>query len=112
MKYLFKTKDKLKDYNRDNYWIDHNIKDYYIVADNLKEALEKYISSMTNEYRIKVSKSAIKNKRKMYVDSPKEATQVGYVITGEIEIYHEEKHKWVKQYIDLWITIYGIVNVF
>lgn len=109
-KYLFKTTTTMKEYNNKRWWIDSNIvKDKYITAENLTEALEKYRESVKEDEYILISKTAMKNKNPMYIDTlDGETKQVGYVITAKTEFEDRENYKWSEQYIDLWVNILTI----
>ena len=105
MRYTFDTPTTMKPYNRDKWWIcDDIIKHKTIEAKNLSEALKKYQDKVTNEDYITISDTALKRKNPMFVDTDKGAKQVGYVITGSTD-FNDNGRGWVKQYIDLWVTI-------
>ena len=108
-KYLFKTTATMKEYNNKKWWIDSNIvRDKYINAENLNEALEKYKNLVEEKDYITISNNAIKNKNPMYVDTVDGNTkQVGYVITAKTE-FQDDNYKWSTQYIDLWVSILTI----
>ena len=111
MKYLFKTKTTMKDYNNNKYWVDSDIiNDTTIQASDLKEALEAYKNYVYNSNYITISNNAIKNKNNMYIDL-KDGTskQVGYVLTASMDI--DTKRGYTKQFIDLWIEILKIENI-
>lgn len=107
--YLFKTTTTMKDYNNKKWWIDSKIiKDKYINAENINEALEKYRNIVEEKEYITISNNAIRNKHGMFVDTTDgNAKQVGYVITGKTE-FQDDNYNWSKQYIDLWIEILTI----
>lgn len=109
-KYLFKTTATMKEYNNKKWWIDSNIvRDKYINAENINEALEKYKNLVEEKEYIKISNNAIKNKNPMYVDTTDgNAKQVGYVITAKTEFQDDNNYKWSTQYIDLWVSILTI----
>lgn len=108
-KYLFKTTTTMKEYNNKKWWIDSNIiRDKYILAENLKEALEKYRESVEENEYILISNNAMKNKNPMFIDTTDGTKQVGYVITGKTEFEDRENFKWSTQYIDLWVNIITI----
>jgi hypothetical protein len=48
----------------------------------------------------------------MYVDTENGVKQVGYVITGKTEFEDRNNYKWSTQYIDLWVTIHALQDVF
>lgn len=105
-KYLFKTTTTMKEYNNKKWWIDSNIvRDKYINAENLNEALEKYKNLVEEKDYITISNNAMKNKNPMYIDTTDgETKQVGYVITAKTE-FQDDNYKWSTQYINLWINI-------
>ena len=58
-KYLFQTTTTMREYNKEDWWIDSNtIKDKYINAENLNEALKEYKDLVAKEY-ITISDNAI-----------------------------------------------------
>ena len=105
MRYTFDTTTTMKPYNRDKWWIsDDIIRRKTIEAKNLSVALKKYQDEVMNKYYITISDTALKRKNPMFVDTDKGAKQVGYVITGSTD-FDDDGRGWVKQYIDLWVTI-------
>ena len=113
MKYQFETSASMKEYNNKNWWIDSGIvRKITVDADSIGDALEKYRDIVQNQYYINISKSALKNKSPMYRDTADGgAMQCGYVITGSTD-FNDDNRAWVKQYIDLWVTVHIIVNPF
>lgn len=109
--YLFDTVVTMKEYNRDKWWIDSNIvKPLEIVADSIGDALKQYAAIVQDKACIDVSKTAIKNKNKMYRDSKTgETKQVGYVMTGST-LFDKNGSGWSKQFIDLWIEIKTLID--
>ena len=109
--YIFKTTTTMKDYNREKWWIDSGIvREIQVEAENAKQALEKYRAIVEKKYYITISNNAIKNKSKMYVDTPTgEAKQVGYVITGKTEM-QDDFYRWSAQYIDLWVDVLTVTD--
>jgi hypothetical protein len=109
--YLFDTVVTMKDYNRDKWWIDSNIvKPLEIVADTIVDALKQYAAIVQDKACIDVSKTAIKNKSKMYRDyKTGETKQVGYVLTGST-LFDKNGSGWTKQFIDLWIEIKTLID--
>lgn len=106
MKYIFKTTATMKEYNAKKWWIDGDIvPEIRISADCLDDAISVWAEQVKGKHCISISKSAIKNKSSMYVDTvcgnPK---QVGYVITGKAD-FEKDDCTWVGQYIDLWVEI-------
>ena len=105
MRYTFDTTTTMKPYNRDKWWIcDDIIRRKTIEAKNLSEALKKYQDEVTNKDYITISDTALKRKSPMFVDTAEGSKQVGYVITGQTD-FDNNGRGWVKQYIDLWVTI-------
>ena len=109
-KYLFQTTATMKEYNNQKWWIDSKIiRDKYINAENINEALEKYKNLVKEKEYISISNNAIKNKNPMYIDTMDgNSKQVGYVITAKTDFEDSDNHKWSTQYIDLWVTILTI----
>ena len=109
--FIFKTTTTMKDYNCEKWWIDSGIVgEIRISAENVREALEKYRAIVEEKHYITISNNAIKNKSKMYVDTPTgEIKQVGYVITGKTEM-QDDFYRCSTQYIDLWIRILTITD--
>jgi uncharacterized protein YydD (DUF2326 family) len=112
-KYLFKTTATMKEYNNKKWWIDSGIiREITINAENIEKAIEQYREKVIERDYINISKNALKNKAPMYIDSANgETTQCGYVITASSE-FDNDGRGWIKQYIDLWVTINIIVNPF
>lgn len=110
-KYLFETTATMKTYNNKKWWIDSNIvRDKYINADNVNEALEKYQKYVKEDAYITISNNAIKNKNAMYIDTKNgNAKQIGYVITAKTE-FQDNNYNWSTQYIDLWVRIVTVVD--
>lgn len=108
-KYLFKTSLGMKHYNCKKWWIDNRlVRDEIIEADSVQKALDKYVAMLDEKYSIDVSKTALKNKEKMYRDlKTGETVQVGYVLTGSTE-FDCDRVKWVRQYIEIWVEIFEI----
>ncbi len=100
----------MKPHNKDLYWIlDDCVPTITIEAENIKSALIEYAKEVGKEY-IEISKSALKKKRNMYIDTSASAKQVGYVITGKTGF--ENHGKWISQYIDLWVRISEVKDLF
>ena len=59
---------------------------------------------MADKDYITISDTALKRKSPMCVDTAEGSKQVGYVITGQAD-FDNNGRGWVKQYIDLWVTI-------
>ena len=105
MRYTFHTTTTMKPYNNKKWWIsDDIIRRKTIEAKNLSEALKKYQDEVMNKDYITISDTALKRKSPMFVDTDKGSKQVGYVITGSTD-FDDNGRGWVKQYIDLWVTI-------
>lgn len=113
MLYQFKTSARMKPYNNKKWWIDSGIiREITIEAENIQKALEQYRETVHDQYYIDISKSGLKNKTPMYRDNVNgESQQCGYVITALTEFNNDYKG-WVKQYIDLWVSIAVIINPF
>lgn len=111
IRYLFNTVTTMKEYNRGKWWIDSNIvKPIEIVAENLNAAINDFAGIVSDKYCIDISKSAIRNKSNMYIDTKSGDTkQVGYVITGST-LFDDNRQRWTKQFIDLWINIDTVID--
>jgi hypothetical protein len=104
-KYMFRTTATMKEYNNRHWYITPDIiRTKYINAENMREALEEYARNVSGKDYIDISKTAIRNKRPMYIDTPEGPQQIGYVITGKTEMQREDG-SWSTQYIDLWIDV-------
>ena len=105
MRYTFDTTTTMESYNNKKWWIsDDIIRRKTIEAKNLSEALKKYQDEVTNKDYITISDTALKRKNPMFVDTVEGTKQVGYVITGSTD-FDNDGRGWVKQYIELWVTI-------
>lgn len=108
--YIFKTITTMKKYNNKKWYIDSDvIPEFQIKTTSINEALLKYKEFVYKEGIINISDNALKTKQKMYVDTIDGSKQVGYVITGQTEILCEN-YKWSKQYVDLWVRIFTVVD--
>lgn len=111
MEYQFKTTATMKEYNREKWWIDPGIiRPLIIEADSLEKALEEYREIVTNKFYVEISKNALRCKNPMYIDTKNGVKQLGYVITAKTEF--ESNYKWSTHYIDLWVTIHALQDVF
>lgn len=111
-KYLFKSTTTMKEYNNKKWWIDGDIiRDFVTDAENITQALKNYCDFAENS-GISISKNALKNKNAMYIDTPGDAVQCGYVITGKTDFNDDINYKWVSQFIDIWVKIFIIENPF
>ena len=107
MIYSFKSVVTMKPYNRDKWWINSDIiPDMEIKAENPKEALNKYVKEVQDKCYIEISKTALKRKSPMYIDTTTGTKQTGYVITGSTDF--DKDYKWYKQFINIWVEIIGI----
>ena len=108
--YIFETITTMKEYNCRKWWIDGNVvTKKTIEADSLKEALAIYANMVEEKHYIKISPSALKNKKAMYIDTKEGAKQVGYVITAKAD-FEMSNYRWVEQYIDLWVNVVTVTN--
>lgn len=104
-KYIFKTNTTMKDYNCKKWWIDPDyVKEIHVSADNVIEALKKYRKIAEDKCYVHISDNALRTKMPMFIDVPDGAKQVGYVITGMVEIQADDGHL-SKQHVDLWVKI-------
>lgn len=110
-KYIFRTTATMKPYNCKDWWINGDIiTEKRITADNLNQALTAFAELVEENHYISISRTAIKNKSAMYVNTKSgEARQVGYVITGKGD-FDTGAGKWVAQYIDLWVEILTVTD--
>lgn len=107
--YIFETTATMKEYNNNKWWIDRGIiRTIRVTAENITEALRQYREKV-EEFGITISKNALKTKNPMYVDTVDGVKQTGYVITGQMD-FNDNYYRWVKQYIDLWVTIITVVD--
>lgn len=113
MLYQFKTAATMKPYNNKKWWIDSGIiREVTTEAATMGEALKKYQEAVKEQYYIDISDNAIKNKCPMYRDTKTgEAVQVGFVLTASTD-FDNDRRGWVKQYIDLWVTVQTVANPF
>ena len=102
----------MKEYNSKKWWIDgDSVPELAVEAEDLKEALGKYKEHVEQKAFIDISKTAMKEKQPMYIDTKSgDPLQIGYVITGSADFEDESSH-FKKQYVDLWITIYAVEYV-
>ena len=104
-KYMFRTTATMKEYNSRQWYITPDIiRTKYITAENMTEALREYARNVSGKDYIDISKTALRNKNPMYIDTPEGPRQVGYVITGKTEMQREDG-TWSTQYIDLWTSV-------
>ncbi len=104
MKFIFKTTPNMKPYNSKKFYISNDfIDDEMIEAGTPAQALKIFCDKIYGKYYISVSKNALKNKQKMYIDTKNGPKQIGYIITGKTDF--ESNGKWVDQYIELWIEV-------
>ena len=112
MIYLFRTTATMKEYNRKKWWIASDIiPDMEIDAQNLNDALKVYRNNVQEKHYISISPSALRNKNAMYIDTKNGTQQNGYVITAKSE-FDNGRGRWVDQYIDLWVDISILQNLF
>lgn len=113
MLYQFKTSTTMKPYNNKKWWIDSGIiREITIEAATMGEALKQYQKAVHDNHYIDISDNAIKTKCPMYRDTKSgEAVQVGFVITASTE-FDNDRRGWIKQYIDLWVTVCTVSNPF
>lgn len=113
-KYLFSTYTCVKPYLDKKYWVDGDIiRDRYINADTVEDALIEFKDKAAKEDGIIISKNAMKRKNKMYRDYNGTSAQTGFVITGKTEIYDRDYNiNGVNVYLDLWVKIEKVTNPF
>lgn len=113
MLYQFKTSATMKPYNNKKWWIDSGIiREITTEAATMGEALKQYQKAVHDNYYIDISDNAIKTKCPMYRDTKSgEAVQVGFVLTASTN-FDNDHCGWVKQYIDLWVTVQTVQNPF
>ena len=112
MEYIIKTDTCMKPYNSKKWWIMRDyIKQITVEAGSADEALEKWREEVVNDYCVEITRNGMKHKQPMYRDRKDgSAKQVGWVITGRSEFMDDEKYRWSKQYIDLWVEIITVVD--
>lgn len=104
--YQFRTETTMKEYNCSKWFIMSDIiPNIEINAETLKDAITEYCKRVMDKHFIEISKTAIKNKQAMYIDTKDGVLQTGYVITGKTDFLDDKKCKYVSQYVDLWVTI-------
>ena len=113
MLFLFETHATMKDYNAAKWWIDRDyIPTKKINANNLKEAIKQY-ADFCSEHGADISANAIKSAATLYYDDKDgNAHECGRVFTASTEMADDDRNKWVKQYIDLWVNISIITSPF
>lgn len=105
-KYLFDTDVTMKPYNRKKWWIDSGvIPEFCIDAESVKEAIKIYRELTEKRCCIEISKTAVKRKSPMYIDTKEGPKQAGYVLTGSTDFWDDEEYKWSKQFVDLWVNV-------
>ena len=110
--YLFDTYATMKPNNRDKYYILSDIiKRFEASAESVADAVQLFVDHVRNDCFIDISKTAVKNKQPMYIDTAAGVKQVGYVITASTE-FSDENNNWKKQYIDLWVSVSVIDTAF
>ena len=109
MIFQFNTVVAVKPVDRDKWWIDSDlVKVQEIEGENINDALNKFIEVVKdNPYYLEVSKTALKRKKKMFIDTENGAKQVGFVITAKTS-FQTNDYEWVDKYIDLWIDIQAV----
>ena len=108
MTFIFKTTTTMKEYNARDWWIDRDyVGELRITAPDLNGALEKYREHADGS-GVGISKSALKNRRRMYRDGD---GQIGFVITGKTA-FSNDRGGWSEQYVDLWIEVLSINHPF
>lgn len=113
MTYLLRTTATMKRHNNKKWWIDGDIiRNMYIDAENVNEALKEYQEATHERYGVEISNNALKNMDPMYIDTPNGAKQTGFVITAKTDFCDDSRYKWVTQYIDLWVSISIIQDAF
>ena len=71
MRYIFKTKATMKDYNCKKWFIDkYSVSEMCINADTVERALLVYRERVNEHGIVSISVNAIKNKAEMFVDMP------------------------------------------
>lgn len=107
--YIFETTATMKEYNNKKWWINHDVvQPIRISAESVTEALRQYREKV-EEFGITISNNALRTKNPMYIDTVDGVKQTGYVITGQMD-FNDNYYRWVKQYIDLWVTIITVVD--
>lgn len=111
MKFIFKTTTTMKSYNNKKFYINSDyIDNETIETKTVAQALKIFCDKIYAKYYISVSKNALKNRRKMCIDTKNGPKQIGYVITGKTDF--ESNGEWSDQYIDLWVEILTVFDTF
>ena len=88
----------------DSWWCTIQKERDSVSADNLKDAIDKFVEVLDDRWCIEVSKTAKKNPQKMYKETAKGDYQCGLVFKGSKEIEGKVK-AWVKKYANIWCEI-------
>lgn len=108
MKFIFKTTTSMKPYNYKKFFVDKNLVDEMTIsAGSVTQALKIFYDKICDEGCVSISKNALKNKKKMCIDTKNGPKQIGYVITGKT-VFRNINGKWTDQFIDLWIEVLTI----
>lgn len=103
--YLMTTTTTMKPHNCRKWWIDSKIiPEIEVEAETKTEAFCKYAEIVASKHYVDISKSAIKNRRPMYIDTKSGTKQVGCVLTGACDL-EDDNYNWTRQYIDLWVNV-------
>lgn len=113
MRYLMKTRTRVKPADSGKWWIDSDyIKDKIIVADSPKEALDRYAEEENNDFRVSISKNAIAKREPMYINTVDGIKRVGWIVTGKTLFDKGDYSGYVDKYIDLCIEIVALEDAF
>jgi hypothetical protein len=108
-RYLFNSKTILKEKDRYKWWLDDDIiKQIEITAEDVHQALELFIKEQNENGYVSFSKSAIKNKGNIYIDTDNKPIQVGYVLIGKTAFQEDKKGGYIDKYIEVCIEIQEI----
>ena len=93
------------------FWVDLDFR-IDIVEESENALIEELKRYAYEEKYITITKNAIKNKSAMYIDKQGESKQIGYVINASTEIFDDEKYKYIKVPLELWVEIRLLTNLF
>jgi phosphoglucomutase len=105
--YQFTTTATLKDKDAGKFWLNQDfIGTIEVRAESVQDALSEYVGTLSDIYSVDVSKTAIRHKRAMLIDTESgETVQMGYILNCKCVLEHTGDHELVNKNIDLWVKI-------